>query len=255
MKNRLIIYILAFLLILGLFLLIEYVYIINNGVVVKAPTIPRQPKQLGKGPALTYVVMGDSTSIGQGARYKNSYAVDSSNHLAKTHSVKFVNVGISGATAKSVLDEQLAKAVSYKPDVVVLAVGGNDATHFTSGKTIQKSLQQIIDGLKKSNCDVRIVVTGSPAVDSVTRFPFPVKQLMGLRSQQVNNAFKPIIAKNKLTLAPIALKTRQPFLDDPTLLAQDNFHPNDRGYALWKPVINSALDQALKTQKPADCEK
>ena len=251
--KRILIVVAAVILVVTLFLLVEVLIIKYRGSAVAAPNIPRAPQTLGSGPPLTYVVMGDSTSIGQGAAYSQSYAVASAQHLAQTHRVTFVDVGISGARAKDVLDIQLSKAVQYKPDVVLLAVGANDATHFTGGKSIQASLQQIIDGLKRANCDVRIVVTGSPAMDSVSRFPWGAKQLMGLRTRQVNNAFAPVVARNHLTFAPIAAKTRAAFLADPTLLAADEFHPNGRGYALWIPVVNTALDQALA--KPKNCQK
>lgn len=255
MKHHPLVIAAAIVLILILFAAAEFLIVKYNGSAVPAPNIPRQPKVLGSGPGLTYVVMGDSTSIGQGTDYSHSYALASAEHLAANHQVTFINVGISGATAKSVLDVQLARAVKYKPDVVLLAVGANDATHLTGGKSIQTSLQGIINGLKQANCEVRVVVTGSPAMDSVRRFPWPLKQLMGLRTKQVNAAFAPIIKQDNLTLAPIAVKTRAAFLADPTLLAADKFHPNARGYALWKPVVNQALDQALQAPTPADCPK
>lgn len=234
----------AFLLV-AVFVVLEIVFIINNGSEVPAPRIPRGAQSLGIGTPLTYVVMGDSTSIGQGADYPHSFAFVSAQHLAKNHRVSFVNVGVSGATVKSVGTEQLNQAMSYKPQIVLLAVGGNDSTHFTLGSSIKKSLQLIIDGLKMSNPDVKIVVTRSPAVDSVSRFPFGAKHIIRLRSDQVNRAFQPIIDKNKLIIAPVAEKTRNAFLADPTLTALDNFHPNARGYALWYPIINKALDSAV----------
>lgn len=230
---------------LVLFVVVQIIYIRQNGRPVPAPAIPRAPQTLGSGSPLTYVVMGDSSSISQGSDYEDGYAVASARHLAEEYQVTFVNVGISGATARSVLEEQLSKAVKYKPDIVLLAVGANDTTHFTSGKSIQASLQKIIDGLRKANPKVHIVVTRSPAMDSVSRFPFGAKQLMHLRTKQVNKAFEPVIEKNGLTVAPIAEKTREAFLADPTLTAADNFHPNTRGYALWIPVVNDALDKAL----------
>lgn len=236
-------------------MLLEILVIKYNAESVPAPKIPRTVQSLGEGLPLSYVVMGDSTSIGQGTDYKNSFAVASAEHLAKNYSVKFVNVGVSGAKTKDVLGKQLEQAEVYKPDIVLLAVGANDARHFIRGKITQVSLQKIVDGLKQSNCNVRIVVTRSPAVDAVNRFPWPAKQLMGLRTRQVNNAFEPVIEKNGLTIAPIAEKTRAAFLADPTLLAADKFHPNARGYALWKPVINDSLDEALVKPVPPNCQK
>jgi lysophospholipase L1-like esterase len=254
-KYRVILTLAGLVLALLLFVLAEFLIVKYNAPSISVPKIPRGPEVLGTGPALTYVVMGDSTSVGEGADYSHSYALASTEHLVENHKVKFVNVGISGATAKSVLDVQLSQAEKYKPDVVLLAVGANDATHFTSGKSIQASLQKIVEGLKQANCDVRIVVTGSPAMDTATRFPWPLKQLMGLRTRQVNDAFASVITRDDLTFAPVAVKTRAAFLADPTLLAADKFHPNARGYALWKPVVNQALDEALKAPRPPDCPK
>lgn len=255
MKRALLIVAAIIIVVLLLLPTVEVLLIKYNGAEVAVPNIPRSTQTLGSGPALTYVVMGDSTSIGQGAEYSQSYAVASAGHLAQTHTVKFVNAGISGAVAHDVLDSQLSKAESYKPDIVLIAVGANDARHLVRGAVIRQSMQQIIDGLKRSNCQVRIVVTGSPAMDSTPRFSlWPAKQLMGLRTHQVNTVFAALIAKNHLTLAPIALKTRAAFLANPTLFAADKFHPNARGYALWKPVINDALDQALNTPA-SNCPK
>ncbi len=255
MKHRIILIVIAVIVLLIVAALLEIIFIKQNGGPLPAPAIPRGVQTLGSGPALTYVVMGDSTSIGQGTDYKHSYAVDSSQHLARQHHVTFVNIGVSGATAKDVFDTQLAQAVKYKPDVVLLGVGANDARRFKSGKEIQTSVQQTIDGLKQANCSVRIVVTGAPDMGSVSRFIWPVKQLMGLRTRQVNKIFSPLVAKNNLTFAPIAAKTGPAFLADPTLFAVDKFHPNTRGYALWKPVITTALDEALAKPTPANCSK
>ena len=228
-----------------LFLVIEILYIRSNGTPVPAPTIPREPQTYGSGKKLTYVVMGDSTTIAQGAKYEDGYPLISAKYLGQKYETTFVNTGISGATVESTLTEQLDKAKSFKPDLVLLAVGANDTTHFTGTRKIRISLQAIIDGLRQSNPDVRIVVTRSPALDSVSRFPVGAKQIMYWRTKQVNSAFAPIIKNNNLTLAPIAEETRDAFLADPTLTAEDNFHPNARGYALWVPVINAALDEAL----------
>jgi acyl-CoA thioesterase I len=256
MKRRILLIASSVIVVLLLFALGEILIIKYSGGDVPAPNIPRAAQILGSGPLLTYVVMGDSTSIGQGADYGRSYAVASARHLAKTHRVTFVNVGISGAKTKNVLDTQLGKAAKYRPDIVLLAVGANDARHFTNGKTIRQSVQQTVDGLRQANCAVRIVVTGSPAMDATPRFGlWPAKQLMGLRTRQVNTVFTGLVKKNNLTFAPIAAKTRAAFLADPTLFAADEFHPNARGYELWRPVINNALDQALSQSIPAGCQK
>jgi lysophospholipase L1-like esterase len=235
------------------FVVVEFLIVKYRGTPVLAPEIPRNTETLGSGPALSYVVMGDSTSIGQGSDYADSIGQKSAAHLAVTHSVSYTDVGISGATVKTVLDSQLDKAATYKPDVVLLSVGANDATHLTSGASIRQNLPKIIDGLVKANCNVKIVLTGSPQMGSVPRFPWPLKQFMGLRTKQINNAIASVISKQQLTLSPIAAKTGPIFAAHPELFASDKFHPTAAGYAVWIPVINDALDQALASQ-PSHCE-
>lgn len=245
LKQKVLISIGSVLVLLLIFVLINILVIKYNGQNVPAPEIPSGPQELGEGQPLTYVVMGDSTAVTQGAEYSAGYALISAQHLAKNHKVTFVNTGVSGARSKDVADKQLPEAVKYKPDVVLIAVGANDANHLTGGKVIEESIQKTIDQLRVANKDVAIVVTGSVALDTVDRYTAPAKWLAYQRVKRVNKVFDALIQKNNLTYAPIADKTRAIFKADPTLFAKDKFHPNARGYAVWVPVINQALDEAL----------
>jgi len=233
------------LLLSGIYAAGELWYVKNAGDPVAAPKIPRQTKTYGKGELIKYAVMGDSTAISQGSDYDDGFAVASAKHLAKNNQVRMINTGISGATAQEVVAKQLTKATVFRPDIVLLSVGANDATAFTSSSSIKKSLKEIAKQLEISNPNVQIVVTGSPAMDSVSRFPPLSKRIMAIRTLQINGVFARAIDKYDLVFAPIAKETRQAFLDDPTLTAADKFHPNKRGYALWIPVINKAVDEAV----------
>jgi acyl-CoA thioesterase-1 len=237
---------------LVVFVLFEALYVKFSGTAVPAPTIPRQTVTSGKGPALKYVVMGDSTSIGQGAPYEDTIGPKSVAHLAQKHKITYTDVGVSGARTHDVLVDQLSAAVALKPDLVLLSIGANDATHLTGGKSLTTDMDDITSQLIAANCDVKVVLTGSPAMGSVTRFPWPLKQFMGLRQRQVNRAYAPVIADKQLTFAALADKTGGAFMQHPEYFAKDKFHPNAAGYAVWVPVINDALDQALASQ-PSHC--
>lgn len=253
-EHKIIAILLAVILVIVTCVAAEYLIIVNGGTPVAAPKIPRSESLLGSGAPITYLVMGDSTSIGQGTDYAHSIAMASADHLAAHHSVQFLNIGLSGATAASVVKEQLAKAVQYKPDIVLLAVGANDVTHSTSYSAVQQSIGKITDALITANCVTKIVLTGAPAVGSAPRFPFPVKQILAHRVTQMNTHIEQVVADKQLTLAPIAARTGAAFLHNPRLFAQDKFHPNTEGYALWIPVVNQALDSALSSQ-PSHCSR
>lgn len=246
MKHYIILIIVAIAIVFTLFILVEFIIIRFNGSPVAVPVIDRDVKQSGAGPSLAYAIMGDSTSISQGSDYKDGFAAASITHLSKQFAVRSINTGISGATSEEVRKDQLKKVLDFNPDIVLLAIGANDATHFVPGNKIQESVQSIIDELRRVNPKVKIIVTSSPAMDSVSRFPIGAKQLMGLRTKQVNKVFRALINKNNLISAPIAERTREAFISDPSLTAADKFHPNKRGYALWIPVINEAIDYATK---------
>ena len=229
-----------------IFVIVQLLIIRFNGSSVAIPKIDRSVQTTGAGPRISYAIMGDSTSISQGSGYSDGFAAASITHLSKKFTVRSINTGISGATVEEIRNDQLNEVLAFAPDLVLLAAGANDATHFTRGETIRTSVQTIVDELKRVNPDVKIIVTSSPAMDSVSRFPNGAKQLMGLRTKQVNVVFQTLISQNSLISAPIAEKTRAAFIADPSLTASDNFHPNKRGYALWIPVINQAIDQAIK---------
>lgn len=244
MKRYILIFLIAAIVLVVITLIIELLIIRFNGSPVAAPTIDRTVQKLGSGKPLTYVVMGDSTAISQGSDYQDGFAYASTKLFAENFSLTTLNTAISGATTEDVLHDQLAAAVKLRPDIVLLAAGANDVTHFLATSTTQASVQAIIDQLKTAQPDVQIIVTGSPAVDAVSRFPFGAKQLIGIRTRQVNKIFDDLIRRNDLIHASIAEKTRDRFLADPSLFAPDKFHPNAAGYKLWIPVVNDAVREA-----------
>lgn len=234
------------------FVMFEALSVMYGGTTVPTPDIPRQPIVIGEGASLNYVVMGDSTAVAQGADYFEGYAVATAQHLADGHAVKVVNVGVSGARAKDMLGDQLTKAQAQKPDVVLIAVGANDVTHVTSSKSVEDSIKTTVNKLVQTNCNVKIVVTGAAQMGSVPRFPQPLRAAAGLRTTQLNKVFDQIVSAQGLTFARIAEQTGKQFAEDPSLFAPDKFHPNAAGYAVWTPVINQALDDALANQ-PTHC--
>ena len=71
-----------------------------------------------------------------------------------------------------------------KPDIVLLAVGANDATHFTPGYGIEAGLTTVLRSLAAARPGVRVVLTGSPAVGTVRRFAQPLRWVAGLETDR-----------------------------------------------------------------------
>lgn len=223
------------------FVLIEFLIIRYNGTPVPAPDILRGKQTIGSGAPLTYVVLGDSTSISQGGDYQQGYAVKSAEHLALENRVTYQNFGVSGARVADIRHKQLPDALKINPDVVLIGVGANDVTHLTPLGAIERDMNVVVDELRAANSNVKIIITGAAQMGSVPRFPQPAKWIAKQRTAQVNEAMKRVAISKKLTFAPIADKTGPVFEKNPQLFAQDKFHPTTEGYKLWVVVIIDAL--------------
>jgi lysophospholipase L1-like esterase len=194
---------------------------------------------------LTYLVLGDSTAAGEGAKYEEGIAVGTTRELQRTQDVSMTNVSVSGARIREVVEDQLPRAAHIRPDLVLLSVGANDVTHLTRVGSMRDSLREIVRRLRELNPDVKIVITGSPDMGSPPRVPWLLRGLASWRTKQVNRMFVAEAQALRLTFAPIAAETGPLFRKDHSLFAEDRFHPNARGYATWTAVLNRALAQAL----------
>lgn len=215
----------------------------------------RSPREFGTtGEKKIFLVMGDSTSAGQGADYEQGIAVLTAQKLAEKNKITLINTSISGARLTNILDDQIKILEKVKPDIVLLSVGANDVTHFTANSSIQNDLNKIIKILKKNNCHAKIILTGSPDMGASKRLLPPLSWVVGLRSTMINNIFYKTIQKENLTFAPIAEKTGPLFKKDRSLFYIDSFHPNEIGYATWIPILNTALNDAINHQ-PSHCNE
>ena len=206
-----------------------------------------EARQFGaSGVPLTYVVMGDSTAAGQGGDYEHGIAVSTARALGSDRRVSMTNLAISGARTRDVLRDQLSAAEKLHPNLVLISLGANDVIHLTLLGSVRHDLQQIVRGLKSNDPSVAIVVTGSPDMGAPPRIPWLLRPIASWRTKSLNRVFTAVAADEGLTFAPIALETGPLFRGDHSLFFTDRFHPNDRGYATWIPILNRAVASALK---------
>lgn len=208
----------------------------------------RKTREFGTaGKKIKYMIIGDSTAAGQGADYEKGIAVLTSEHLAKSYSVEMVNTSISGVQIEDVITDQLPVVEKYKPDITLATVGANNVIHLTPPWIIENQLNKLIHRLQEINPQMKIIFTASPEMGAIPRFMQPLRWFAGLYTTIVNNVFYSVIEKNNLILAPIAQKTGPLFKKDESLFAQDKFHPNEKGYATWMPILNESLNKAMNS--------
>ncbi|MEO7419069.1 MAG: SGNH/GDSL hydrolase family protein [Thermoanaerobaculia bacterium] len=218
---------------------------------LRAPSVSRTFGAGGE--TLRYLVLGDSTAVAEGGDYEQGIAVETAGHLARGgRRVELTNVAVSGARVHDVLTEQLPRADLAHADLVLVDAGANDVIHITRSGAVARDLERIVKTLLRANCKMKIVITGSPDMSVPPRIPRLLRGLAGVRFRALNRIAKEVVKRHALTFAPIAERTGPIFARDRTLFSADRFHPNNRGYGVWIPVLNEALDQALADQ-PGHC--
>jgi len=114
-----------------------------------APEAPGSPDEVvgpDAGAPLLFVVLGDSTGSGVGAVTQDSgYPRRCATALARRtgRRVELRDFAVSGARVADVLNDQLKRMAGLRPDLVLLVIGGNDATHLTSPIAVRADLRRV----------------------------------------------------------------------------------------------------------------
>ena len=90
------------------------------------------------------VALGDSLTEGFGVRKEEAYPfLVEKELLSKGHAVKVVNAGISGSTSASA-PSRIKWHIRSKPDIIIIALGGNDGLRGLSVAHMKKNLSKAI---------------------------------------------------------------------------------------------------------------
>jgi len=114
----------------------------------------------------TFAILGDSAASGVGDSDKNGVTRGWGYYLAKHFQdpLVYVNLSRPGAQSAEVLEDQLPKALVFKPDIAAVIVGGNDALRngFDPNK-LHQNLRATILELKKSGAEVLLLQLHDPS--------------------------------------------------------------------------------------------
>lgn len=203
--------------------------------------IDQSDRTFGAGPVLKYIAAGDSTGVGYGASsIEGTYTYKIAQFLAEDHTVEYKNISVSGYETEDVLKKQVSQIIAWKPDVVTISMGANDATHLVAAAKILDNYKLIITALEQGT-NAKIYITDIPNFDGATILPWPYYVFLEYRSGQVNPQL--------LALADARVKivdihnfgwSSAPYDDRAETYAADHFHPNDLGYQNW---ANAFLDK------------
>lgn len=190
----------------------------------------------GETGGLLHVALGDSSAQGIGASSPDRGWVGLLAGRLRRRTgrpVEVVNLSRSGARIADVVEEQLPAlaALGREPDLVTVAVGGNDVLAYDA-RDFEASARQLVAGL--------------PPGTYVADVPYWMHGRWEVDAQEAADVLT--AAARERGLRPVPLHEAQRRAGWGAMLthfAADWFHPNDRGHRLWADAFWSAVEPDL----------
>ena len=184
------------------------------------------------GDPIDLVVLGDSIAAGLGADApKHTLGGGLSRRVAKKtgRAVRLRTAAVVGSES-SVLAQQLAGLpASYRPDVAVIVVGGNDVTHRVPTAESVRHLTEAIDALRARGAEV--VVGTCPDLGALRPVPQPLRSLGSRASRQLAAAQRDAALRAGARAVSLAHVVGPFFITNPDeMFSLDRFHPSTHGY-------------------------
>jgi acyl-CoA thioesterase-1 len=177
------------------------------------------------------VCLGDSLTEGYGLAPERAYPSLVERMLRESgHPVRVVNAGISGSTSASAVS-RLRWQLRGRPDIVVIALGGNDGLRGIEVATTRANLSAAIELAKQSGA--RVLLAGMKLPPNY-----------GPEYTAAFEAMFPALAKQHgVALLPFLLAG---VAADPALNLPDGIHPNERGAEIVARNVLEALLPLLR---------
>ncbi len=212
-----------------------------------------QPNQKSKSSPWRFVVLGDSTSVGQGAKIQSeNYSCQYAQLvLLKQHpAVKIYNLAVSGAKTKDVLLKQVEAAIALDPDLIMISIGANDVTGLTNAEEFRRQYAMILQQLTRADIShkAKIVLLNIPSFSTSPLLWEPYRSAAHFQAGKFNEIISALVKsqgdiKTEIRIVDIFGKTEADFRRFPKLnFSQDNFHPSAAGYKVWTRVIAQTLN-------------
>ncbi len=173
------------------------------------------------------VFLGDSITEGYEVSEKDRYTTLIQQYLEREgYDYTVINQGISGDKTEDGL-ERLEAVLEAEPEVVVVALGGNDFLKRVTISKSQKNLTDIIQAIQEKNADVMLVGVTAP----------PTRGLGYVG--EAKKMYKHLAKENDLVLMPNILKG---IMLDQRYMQSDNIHPNEAGHKviaenMWEDLV------------------
>lgn len=203
---------------------------------------------IGTGNVLHLTVLGDSTAAGVGVRTAGETV---GGHLAAGlardgRTVRLGGAAVAGSRTGD-LGPQVSRALlGRQPDVAVILVGSDDATHGQPLAAVRRDLHAAVARLRDAG--VPVVVGTCPDLGAVPAFAQPLRAILGWRGRTVAQAQAAATSAAGGIPVDLARLTGAVFRADRGTYSEDGYHPSADGYRLLAEALLPAVHSAATTR-------
>lgn len=182
------------------------------------------------GAAVHLLVVGESTAAGVGvAEQRDGLAHQLAVELAhrRARPVAWQLHARTGATASAAARE-FVPAATGRHDLVVVALGVNDALRLRGRRYWRQRVIRLLDDLQPLLAPQgQVLLAGVPALGAFPALPQPLRAILGWHAGALDGELRRLAASR-----PTVRHAPMPPLS-PEMFAADGFHPNAQAYARW----------------------
>lgn len=193
-------------------------------------------------PPFTYVAVGASETVGIGAADPTTEAWPILLYRsALARSATLVNVGVSGATVRQALDQELQPALAEQPRLVTVWLNVNDLVRQVPVQQYERDLRTLVGALRRGGATEVLVANSPPVADlPLVRaclpggrgcelpFRLPPAEEISERVAAYNDAISRVARAEGAVVVDLWAATGG--LIDDALVAADGFHPSTEGH-------------------------
>lgn len=199
------------------------------------------------GERIELLLVGDSMAAGLGVdRAKDTMGARLSKGLAKRsrRAVRLRTVARVGAESSMLAGQLDSLPPTYRPDIAVVIVGGNDVTHRVPVEKAVRDLAACVSALQ--DLGAAVVVGTCPDLGALTPVPQPLRALGSRASRQLATAQRVAVLPLGAYAVDLAAVVGPFFVTNPDeMFSLDRFHPSALGYRRTAEAMLPSVLRAL----------
>jgi len=178
------------------------------------------------------VFLGDSLTDGHGMDLEHTYPSLIQNKINTLGwPIDVINAGVSGETTGDGL-KRLPELLNQQIDVLVVALGANDALHNVPLENTRRDIEQLLTQARTKKPSTKLMLVG-------VHFPWPLSK----NTDALKPVYKDLAREHDAVWIPSLLKG---VVGKRELNTDDNIHPNRAGHVVMAETVWKKLKPVLE---------